>query len=674
MVKTVGPASGSRGQVGFKEEGKWGYPASPPDTFFEFLNESLVSTYTNLVSNAIRADRAVHKQRLGTESAGGDINAELAPEGFGTLIKHALGQRLTKRLDVAFVLVYSGADTDRTITMTSSTISSAGTTAGDDFSVTITNGMTLQALITALNAETNFKCYAPWGSGTTGYFAVDDKTASTSTLGAGDFNSAAVAKTSAGVFNLEAIAATPIPPSGATHLVFFPVNMTYGVYEHELNGHDKLPEGLTLEIGRDIAAFNYYGSKVGSMAMSIQPGEMVTSTFSFLSKGSSTVGDPVANAANTGWAPKLTTVRYAGTAESAKIGIDTTEEMFRFAAGTSGAEVDIYYFSLERGYYSHDGYYFEVTTLAGLMDLLEYETGYFSTTRYPGFAMATASTSLATLAFAALETDTDTTISLGTDATICPLVRGDYIGTDQGESKTITVTISTGGATDGTAAFTGAKSGVSGTSDPQSINYNRWYNVYDGDGYDTGFDVMFPISTTLTVSDVWTFTTFKDEYQNVTYTATETFSGFQGAVLVDHDDGRGLVPQAIMGLDFTLNNNLYADKFELGDRQRAAVIPQRRSVEGTMNLEFDDLDIYRMMVNGVEGDLRITFTSEDYIGGSSTPYSFQIRFPKTKYSGGTPNVADESLIRADFPFIGLWDDDNDLPDIRITLTNGQSYI
>ena len=111
MVQTIGPAVGGKGQIGFKEESKWGYPVSPPNKFIEFTSESIVSEYTNLVSDAVRADRAVHKQRIGAESAGGDMNFEIAPEGFGTLFKHALGQRRTKRKDVAFILVYSGSDT-----------------------------------------------------------------------------------------------------------------------------------------------------------------------------------------------------------------------------------------------------------------------------------------------------------------------------------------------------------------------------------------------------------------------------------------------------------------------------------------------------------------------------------------------------------------------------------
>ena len=125
MVQTFGPAVGSKGQIGYKEETKWGHPASPPNKFLEFLNESVVSEYTNLVSGSLRADRAIHKQRTGSEAAGGDIAFEVGPEGFGTFFKHALGKKRTKRTDIAMILVYDGSDTDLTITVSSTTITSS---------------------------------------------------------------------------------------------------------------------------------------------------------------------------------------------------------------------------------------------------------------------------------------------------------------------------------------------------------------------------------------------------------------------------------------------------------------------------------------------------------------------------------------------------------------------
>ncbi|MEA1909780.1 MAG: phage tail tube protein, partial [Patescibacteria group bacterium] len=459
MVKTIGPAVGSKGQVGFVEECKWGYPASPPDSFVEFTGEGIVSEYTNLVSGALRADRAVHKQRLGSESAGGDVNFELCPEGFGTLLKHALGKKRTKRKDVAFIMVYDGTATDMIVSVTASGVFATGTS--DTFAIYFGATETVQDVITAINAESNWSCYAPWGDGSTGYFPNSTKSDATSTLGASDYDSSAYAKTG-GVCNLEII--TEIycdEDKGEDKLIFFPINFKYGIYEHTLDADADLPQGLSFEIGRDVAAFNYYGGRINSLALTINPGEFITGTANIMFKGASTCGDVSANSANTGWKIPYCGISYAGDEDSAKVQLDTdgTKEHFYFEHGGSGTEVPTYGFSLERGYYSHDGYYWEVTTMAGLLELLEYETDYFSVTRKGGISAIDTTIGLDAQTLVAMSADSDTVLYKDTDASASPLVRGNYIGVDAGTSVLLTVKISTGGAMGGTAKFQSQKTG-----------------------------------------------------------------------------------------------------------------------------------------------------------------------------------------------------------------------
>ena len=682
MVKTVGPAVGSKGQIGFKEESKWGYPALPPNKFVDFTSESVVSAYTSLESAALRADRGRHKQRLGTESAGGDINFEFVPEGLGTLLKHSLGRRLTKRKDVAFVMVYTGTDSDVAVTITSSALTTT-TSGSDGFVRNIANGDTVQALIDYVDGTAaNWSCYAPWGDGSDttsgGYFAraLASKNSSSSTLGASDYNSSALAKTSTGTFNLETMSDVHCGvDTDSNGYVCFPVNFNYGVYEHTIDAYSDVPQGLTFEVGRDIAAFNYFGSRVNTLAFTFNPGEIITGTAGVMCKGASTCGDPAANTANTGWSIPVCDLRYAGTAASAKLQInnDSTQQYFYFEAGASGSEEVMWDFSLERGYYDFDGHYWEVSTIGGLLEFLEYESSYFSVTRKGGINTSALSTTITTQALAALATDSDTEVMQGILASAVPLIRGNYIGADAGESKTVTVEVSTGGSTDGTAAFYAKITGDAGYGDPTTITYNTWHDILDDSGADTGFDIMFPDVVTLVSGDIWTFTTFKDENSSSSYETEDVLTGFQGAVLFDKGDGAGAVAQAIMGATITLNNNLYGDKFELGDRQRAALVPQQRTTEGTMTLEFDDLDIYRMFVNGVAGDLTITVTSDEYIGSTTTKYSAQFRLPNIKFSGTTPSVGGMDIIQTDMPFTSLFSSDDTIPDLRIVLTNSKSY-
>lgn len=682
MVRTIGPAVGAKAQLGYKEEGKWGYPNFPPTKFLDLTSEGVVSEYTNLISASLRSDRAVHKQRTGTETAGGDINFELAPQGYDTFIKHALGQKRTKRRDIAVVVLYEGADTDRFMTLTSAAISTTGTTVGDDFSINITDGMTVQQLLSAIRAETNFEAYAPWGDGTDGtsggYYAqaLATKLSAGHSLGASDFDSAALAKTAAGVTNLETFSDMFIAPDASSNgLTAFPIYFKYGVYEHVIDAAPTLPEGISIEIGRDVAAFNYYGAKVNTMSMTLNPGEIVTGTFNVMARGASTVSDPAVSGTNTGWAAPICALRYAGSQESAKVtfNMDGSTDSFYFEHGASASEVTTYHFTLLRPYITHDGYYFDTSILNGFLEFLEYESDYFAVSRKAGWDTYGASSTIADITETAITAIADLNITAAVSATIVPFVRGNYIGTDGGQSQTLYIDITTAGSTDGTAAFKGSWTGSSWSA-ATVIQNNVWADVLDENGIDTGFDVMWPEIVDLASGDTWTIETFKVANTGVVYATEDPYTGFQGAVTLDRGDGAGSVSQGVMGCTFTLNNNIFGDKFELGDRQRAAVVAQKRTTEGSLNMEFDDLDIYRMFVNGTAGDLSISMTSDEYINNSTTKYSMTLRFPNIKFSGTTPVAGGEDIITTDFPFNSLYDDVNDIPDLRITIVNGLNYV
>jgi hypothetical protein len=651
MVQTFGPAVGSKGQIGYKEETKWGHPASPPNKFLEFLNESVVSEYTNLVSGSLRADRAIHKQRTGSEAAGGDIAFEVGPEGYGTFFKHALGKKRTKRTDIAMILVYDGSDTDVTITVSSTTIVSSN---GD---LNISLAQSHQLIITAINAVGDWAAYCPWGDGSTGYFplAIGSKSSAVTTLGASDYTVSGNLTS-----KLEAITTIPIGASGANHLVFFPINFTYGIYEHTIDADPDIPQGMTLEIGRDIAAFNYYGGKINSLGMTLTPGEIVTGTANMMFKGASTVGDPAVAAGNSTVDFPAFDIVYAGSEVTAVVDfdIDGTRDMFYFEAPNN---TKIYHFSLERGYFDHDGYYWHTSTIGGLLEFLEYESGYFTVTRKKGVDATTSSQYLKDSGGEQSILSAVTFYVDGSTVDYTPLFRGNYIGTDAGNSNTFYV------KTDTSGTFMGS-SDNSSWSTATAIVYGEWLNILDDSDADTGFDIMFPESVTNVIGDTWSFTTFKDENASVSYEAEDPFTGFQGAVTLDGSS------QGVMGASFTLTNNLYGEKYELGDRQRAALVAQRRTVEGSLTLEFDDLDMYRKFVNGVAGDINIVLTSDEYINSSTTKHSLAIRMPEIKFSGTTPTVGGEDIIVTDFPFNSLYDDSAGIPDLRLTLTNGQAYI
>jgi len=694
MVTTIGPAVGAKAQLGYSEESKWGYPKSPPANFFEFTSEGIVSEFTNLVSAALRTDRSVHKQRIGTEAAGGDIAFELAPEGYGTMFKHGLGKVRTRRLDIACIVVYDAASGD-TITCDGTSIRADGGAAGDWTHTWGVDGNNAQDLIDTINAAAaeGWTAYAPWGDGngvfndsspgaSSGYFCYDyaNKTSATDTLGTYDYGHSSNNHPIYDGSNhrLEALSTVEIGQDDAGNsTVIFPIFYKYGVYEHAIETFDHLPEvteGLTLEVGRDVAAFNYYGSKVNTLGLTATPGEFVTGTVNFMSKGASTVGDPVADSGNTGWQAPIIEVFYSGA-----ILTGTVQVTFASATGLftlSDNNGNFYQFVLTRGTCDHAGYYHHVSTIGGFVDFLTTESNdLFTIVHKPAANYAGSSSDIADSGGAqtidgstSYTFDWDTTL----DADAVPLFRGDYIGQDAGVSTRFWVRIAAGGT-----GFEGANdSAFTNPSTEVTITKGEWHNLLYNDGstdIDTGFEVMFPVGSTLNAGDIWYIDSFKDENASATYSTLDQFVGAQGSVTLDG------VTHPVMGLSFTINNNLFGDKYELGDKQRKALKEQQMAVEGSITVEFDDLDLYRRFVNGVAAEMEFCFTSDEYITSddgvaSDQKYCLELYFPNLKYSGTTPVAGGPEIITTDFPFIALYDDEDGVPNCRITLTNHVPYI
>lgn len=83
--------SGLAAQLGLAEEITYGTFVAPA-RFHEFISESLKFDRTRIDSKAIRAGRRVlHRWAMGTQKVQGDIELELAAQGFGMIFKHIFG-------------------------------------------------------------------------------------------------------------------------------------------------------------------------------------------------------------------------------------------------------------------------------------------------------------------------------------------------------------------------------------------------------------------------------------------------------------------------------------------------------------------------------------------------------------------------------------------------------
>lgn len=153
---------------------------------------------------------------------------------------------------------------------------------------------------------------------------------------------------------------------------------------------------------------------------------------------------------------------------------------------------------------------------------------------------------------------------------------------------------------------------------------------------------------------------------NLTPPTTEPLVSFQAGIYIDS------VFQEVLSATYTLNNNLFADKFQLGDRFRAQLPEQKREVTGSITVEFDDMVLYRKYVNSTAVEMEIRAVDDGVSGqiGSTGVYRQKhVIFPKIKYSGTTPTIADENVIQQDLPFQGFYDVADDEPELIMILVN-----
>lgn len=148
--------------------------------------------------------------------------------------------------------------------------------------------------------------------------------------------------------------------------------------------------------------------------------------------------------------------------------------------------------------------------------------------------------------------------------------------------------------------------------------------------------------------------------------STEPLVSFQAGFYLDSSF------QEALSVNYTLNNNLFADKFQLGDRFRAQIPEQRREVTGSVSIEFDNLIMYRKFVNSTATELEIRIVDDSVTGqiGSTGVYRQKNHiFPKCKFEGTTPTAGGPDVINMDMPFQAIYDTTDDEPEMILILVN-----
>ena len=655
----VGPAVGAKGQIGFAEEGAWGCQQSTPDNFVEMNGETIVSEIGTLISGALRSDRAVHKMVSGVEAAGGDVECEIAPKGFETWFKHALGDVTTTRVDTAFIIECTNRSETKcelTITHTAgvATQLAIDMNIGADLTLDLTSASydTIAEVMAAINAHANLACYSAYQA---------TQSVWQTTIHASDYL--------AGTDDSNCLEECDNIDLLKTPSRMWVVGTEWGVYSHQIQCGSSLPAGMSIEAGRDVAAFLYSGSKINTMELNAQPAEFFMGTFGFMAKGGTTASSPTAISTNTGNAKNAFKIRYTGENPTATLSIDSSN--YTIAIEIDGTSEDILHNINEPYVDPSTGTVYNLQRLGGLVDYLN-DLSYIdcqiadyaspnalSTTlnHYPATDITSASYVWFNFEYS--------------DTKALPVIWGDYIGSDAGDSVRFYVQVVTGGAP-GTATVQFKKTSSGSYGNTATTSATAVTEVRTGANVDSGFTVFFPDNTVLIAGDTWYFETIRPA-ASATYADIDPFSGFEGSLSIDD------VAAPIMGWSCTVNNNLFGEKYHLGERTRAKEPEQKRNVEGTINVEFDDLDFYRKFINKTSMDLSMVFTSSTYInttalGNSASQYSMTIRQPNIKFGGTTPTASDENIITADFPYTAMYDDAEDIPELRITVVSDTPYV
>lgn len=130
--------------------------------------------------------------------------------------------------------------------------------------------------------------------------------------------------------------------------------------------------------------------------------------------------------------------------------------------------------------------------------------------------------------------------------------------------------------------------------------------------------------------------------------------------------------EEVLSGSITLNNNLNPDKMMMGDRGRAQLVEQRAEVEANLSLEFDDGKNYIKFIKGTRFALEVRCVSEEEdseIGTTGVLSQAYFFLPQCRYTGTTPNAADDSYIVHDMPIIAEPNDALNTTDYVIILVN-----
>ena len=115
----------------------------------------------------------------------------------------------------------------------------------------------------------------------------------------------------------------------------------FGGYQHIIDANATLPQGLSIEAGRDVAAFTYSWCKVNTMTLTADTGEILGVTFGIMAKGATTASRAIAASGNTGNAKNAFSIKYTGAGATCVFTVDKTNHHISIDSATASEDLDL---------------------------------------------------------------------------------------------------------------------------------------------------------------------------------------------------------------------------------------------------------------------------------------------------------------------------------------------
>jgi len=642
-------AIGARGQLSYAEELDalgWGEPI-PPTQRVDFLTESFNNEIGNLLSEALNPSRGISKRVRGVSNISGDVAVEQNTTGYETWYKHAFGDSVTiNKCDggvrTQVTADYSGGAGDISVGDTSAFDDGAG-----DWDLVAVYKDSTTGLLTTQALEYSAKAASP---------ATFTLTGSPTAI-----------------------------PQGAWIMQTYGGGSAYwdSVYTHYIEAAAVLPTGMTFEVGRDVAFFVYSGCKFNTVENTFTAQEILQATFGTIGRAEYSGADLLVATTDTTTELELKNYYLDYYNASGAIGYAFADDGGVFTDETSAANDDTAddVTLLPAAVAANDAFYFgsdDVFTALEVIISTPAATPVGWTVDweyYDGSAWTT-------LPFLVQELET------------LEEAAGTYVNTWNAPADWTATTVNAQSAYWVRANLSAATSGAGPLAQrvytgPGIVGFGKSGTIQVGSENEitySGTEVSITAGTAklLTVSNWASGSTHAiDEpvAPQVTWgsdvaepTATDPLSSFQAAVYIDG------VAQEVLSATWTLNNNLFTDKYQLGDRFRAGLPEQQRTVEGSLNVEFDDMILYHKYVNGTAAFLEIRCVDDGYQIDDSAPAGFEVYgqkhciLPNIEYTGTTPQIGGPDQITHDMPFTALIDSTNDMNEIAVIFVNDRATI